>query len=225
MIEHKFRGRLDRASVIAEMTAAVRRRGGRRGRDDRRERGGRVAHRRRVPAGVRGRGAGGRRGPGPVLRHDRRRHAVPDPGAVRQAGQPGRPAGGDPLPQRPGHGGGQLGLRRARRPGRRVRRVGQHVRQRHRRAVRKRRPAVLHPGLQPRVRRGRARGHRRRARPELGPAVRAVGELRVRPAAAAEPARHRAERVRARVGDPRRRGAEGPAELRAVRRRHAGPVP
>ena len=66
---------------------------------------------------------------------------------------------------------------------------------------------------------------RRPARPVLGPPVRAVGQLRVRPAAAAEPARHRAERVRPRVRHPRRRRAEGPAELRAVRRRHAGPVP
>ena len=51
------------------------------------------------------------------------------------------------------------------------------------------------------------------------PPVRAVGQLRLRPAAAAEPAGHRPERVRPRVRHPRRRRAEGPAELRAVRRR------
>ena len=57
---------------------------------------------------------------------------------------------------------------------------------------------------------------RRRPRPVLGPQVRAVGELRLRPAAAAEPAGHRAERVRPRVRHPRRRRAQGPAQLRAL---------
>ncbi len=41
----------------------------------------------------------------------------------------------------------------------------------------------------------------------------------------ARPARCRPQRVRPRVRHPRRRRAEGPAQLRAVRRRHAGPLP
>ena len=59
MITQKFRGRLDREAVIPEME---RRCGppGTAGRHDRRERRGRLAHRRRVPAGVRDRGPGGR---------------------------------------------------------------------------------------------------------------------------------------------------------------------
>ena len=44
----------------------------------------------------------------------------------------------------------------------------------------------------------------------LGAAVRAVGGVRVRPAAAAQPARGRGQRVRPRVRHPRRRRAQGP---------------
>jgi len=46
--------------------------------------------------------------------------------------------------------------------------------------------------------------------PVLGPQVRVVGGVRVRAAAAAGLARGRPQRVRARIGHPRRRGAEGP---------------
>ena len=67
----------------------------------------------------------------------------PDRRAVRQARQRHRHAGRDALPQRPRHGRGQLGRRRARRPRRRPGRLDQHVRQRHRRAVRQRRPALV----------------------------------------------------------------------------------
>ena len=124
MIAHKFRGKLDRSAILTGGH-----RGGGRGQgggraDHRRQRRGRVAHRRRVPAGVRDRGQGRRRRPGPLLRHHRRRLAGPDPGAVRQAGQRGRHPGRDALPQRPGHGRGQLGLRRPGRPGRRARTPG-----------------------------------------------------------------------------------------------------
>ena len=66
---------------------------------------------------------------------------------------------------------------------------------------------------------------RRRARPVLGPPVRAVGELRVRSAAAVQPGGSGPQRVRARVRHPRRRRAQGPRQLRAVRRGHARPVP
>ena len=59
---------------------------------------------------------------------------------------------------------------------------------------------------------------RRSGRPVVGPPVRPVGGVRVRAAAAARLARGRPQRVRARVGHPRRRGAEGPGELRALRR-------
>ena len=57
MIAHKFRGRLDRGAIIEEMTAAVGVARAAGGGDDRGQRGGRVADRRRVPAGVRARGA------------------------------------------------------------------------------------------------------------------------------------------------------------------------
>ena len=73
--------------------------------------------RRGVPDRVRAGRPGRRRDPGAVLRHDRRRLPRPDQGAVRQAGLRRRPPGRDALPQRPGHGRGQLGVRRARRPG------------------------------------------------------------------------------------------------------------
>ena len=75
-----------------------------------------------------------------------------DQGAVRQAGLRGRHPGRDALPQRPGHGRGELGVRRARRPRRRPGRLGQHLRERDRRAGRQRRPAVVHPGFPLRVR-------------------------------------------------------------------------
>ena len=115
---------------------------GRRRADRRRQRRGRLAHRRRVPHRVRARGQGGRRRPDPLLRHDRRRHAGPHRRALREARQRRRDAGRDALPQRPRHGRRQLGRRRARRPRRRPGRVDQHLRQRHRRAVRQRRPAL-----------------------------------------------------------------------------------
>ena len=76
----------------------------------------------------------------------------------------------------------------------------------------------VHPRLPPRVRRGGPGGDRRPGRPVLGPPVRAVGQLRIRPAAAAQPAGNGPERLRPRVRHPRRRRAEGPAQLRAVRR-------
>ena len=77
---------------------------------------------------------------------------------------------------------------------------------------------VGHPRVPARLRRRRPGRDRRPARPVVGPQVRAVGELRVRPASAAEPAGHRPQRLRARVRHPRRRRAEGPAQLRALRR-------
>ena len=68
-------------------------------------------------------------------------------------------------------------------------------------------------------------GDRGSGRPVLGPAVRSVGGVRVRAAAAARLARGRPQRVRARVGHPRGRGAEGPGELRALRRFGARAIP
>ena len=110
MIAHKFRGKLDRARDHR--------------RDDRGGRGGRGPAGRRpsgsTPRTGRGPTTGtcwssrsrprrpGRR-PGPVLRHHRRRHARADQRAVRQARLGRRHPGGDALPQRPGHGRGQLG--------------------------------------------------------------------------------------------------------------------
>ena len=93
MIAHKFRGKLDRASIITEMTAAVRAARAARRRDDRGQRRGRLADRRRVPARVRPRRERGGRHPRQVLRHDRRGDAGTDQGAVRQARLRRRPAG------------------------------------------------------------------------------------------------------------------------------------
>ncbi len=163
MIAHKFRGKLDRAAIIKEMTASVAvarrgRAGGARVRIDHRgQRGGRVADRRRVPARVRARGQGRRRVTGAVLRHYRRRLPRADQGAVRQARLRRWHPGRDALPQRPGHGRGELGVRRARRPRRRPGRLDQHMRERDRRAGRQRRPAVVHPGVPVRVRDQRGR--------------------------------------------------------------------
>ena len=138
MIAHKFRGKLDRAAIIKEMTAAVAVATGTaaRARRHRGQRGGRVADRRRVPARVRARGQGRRRVTGAVLRHHRRRLPRADQGAVRQARLRRWHPGRDALPQRPGHGRGELGVRRARRPRRRPGRLDQHVRERDRRAGR-----------------------------------------------------------------------------------------
>ncbi len=98
MIAHKFRGKLDRESVISRDGGGGAGRARRRGADHRRERRGRLAHRRGVPAGVRDRGPGGRGGPGALLRHDRRGDPGPDPRALRQAGRGRADPGRDPLP-------------------------------------------------------------------------------------------------------------------------------
>ena len=74
------------------------------------------------------------------------------------------------------------------------------------------------PRVPARFRRRRPGRDRRPARPVMGQEVRAVGELRVRAVSAAEPAGHRPQRLRARVRHSRRRRPEGPAQLRALRR-------
>ena len=146
MIAHKFRGKLDRTAIIGEMTAAVAaaRDGGAETIGVNAEDGSRTDDGYLTEFALAAREAGATR-VGTATRSAATPR--PDPGAVRQAGLRGRPAGRDALPQRPGHGRGQLGVRRARRPGRRPGRVGQHLRQRDRRAGRERRPAVVHPGL------------------------------------------------------------------------------
>ena len=168
MIAHKFRGRLDREAIITEMTAAVAAAKSGGAADDRGQRRGRLAHRRGLPHRVRAGRQGGGRGPGPLLRHHRRGLTAADQGALRQARLRDGDAGGDALPQRPGHGRGELGLRCARRSRRRPGRLGQHLRERHRRALGQRRPAVVHPRLQPRLRRRRPGRDRRSGRPVLG---------------------------------------------------------
>ena len=127
MIEHKFRGRLDRAAIIAEMTAAVTaaRAAGAQTIGVNAEDGSRTDEGFLLEFAQAARE--GRRGPGPLLRHHRRGHPGADPRAVRQAGQRHGDARGDALPQRPGHGGGQFGVRRARRPRRRPGRLDQYL--------------------------------------------------------------------------------------------------
>ena len=84
MIAHKFRGKLDRSKIIEggrEERVGARGPGRPEAREyDRGQRGGRVPDRRRVPAGVRAGGQGGRGVAGPVLRHHRRRL----PGRIRE---------------------------------------------------------------------------------------------------------------------------------------------
>ena len=150
MIAHKFRGKLDRDRDHQEMVAAVAAARARRVRETHRgQRRGRLAHRRRVPAGVRARGQGGRARTGSATATP---SAATTPDRIRERfaklASAIRHPGRDALPQRPGHGRGQLGGRRARRPRRRPGRLDQHLRERHRRAGRQRRPAVLHPGVQ-----------------------------------------------------------------------------
>ncbi len=124
MIAHKFRGKLDRGAIIREVTAAVAaaKAAGAQTIGVNAEDGSRTDDGFLLEFAIAAREAGA----------DRVRYCDtiggdspgPDPGAVRQAGHRGRHAGRDALPQRPGHGRGQLGVRRAGRPGRRARTPG-----------------------------------------------------------------------------------------------------
>ena len=122
MIAHKFRGKLDRAAIIEEMTAAVAvataelgRAGGAPGEHSigvNAEDGSRTDDGYLLEFALAARDAG--RVAGAVLRHHRRGLPRADQGAVRQARLRRRHPGRDALPQRPGHGRGELGVRRAR---------------------------------------------------------------------------------------------------------------
>ena len=88
MVAHKFRGKLDRASIIREMTAAVAaaRDGGAQTIGVNAEDGSRTDDGFLLEFATAAREAGR---PGALLRHDRRRHPGADPGAVRQASRRG----------------------------------------------------------------------------------------------------------------------------------------
>ena len=228
MIAHKFRGKLDRASVISEMVAAVR---GGQGRPGRETIGVNAEDGSRTDDGFllefAARGQGGRGGPGALLRHDRRRDAGPDPGALRQAGR-GRAAcrsrptatttSGMAVANSVSGALGDLDAGQDAWVNTCVNGIGE------RSGNADLLSCIL--ALQPRLRRGRARGRigdpldLTWARRFALWASYAFGQPLPQNQPGVGP-----QRVRARVGHPRRRRAEGPAELRAVRRRHAGPVP